>query len=223
MSLKRRALQRGHKLQKQRDLLLILTNGKNTEKNYFNSLKNHFESVYKLQVKFVGGDAFHLVQDAIIERNNNKQLNQVWCVFDIDDSYVEGKLIEALKLAKKENVHIAYSNEAFEVWLLFHHLSYVEIGQVRRSEYKKKMNSLLKQIRLNENYSKENSTAQTITEKFIPNIKTASQNARISFERKLAQHIRGNGSYSDPRFWEWLTTSTVYKLIDELRLTGKKD
>ena len=35
-----------------RDTILIITNGKQTEKNYFNNITNSFRSVYTIKVDF---------------------------------------------------------------------------------------------------------------------------------------------------------------------------
>lgn len=81
--------------------VLILTNGK-TEEIYFNSLKNIYSSIYKISIRFNNSDCKSLVELAI--KNKNKLYNQIWVVFDVDDSIQEGNYVKACELAKKKRI-----------------------------------------------------------------------------------------------------------------------
>lgn len=70
-----------------------------------------------MKVLFFNDSPLNLVKHASIYVND---ANQVWCVFDIDNSFEEGNLIETLTLAKNFEINIAFSNLAFEVWLISH-------------------------------------------------------------------------------------------------------
>jgi hypothetical protein len=54
--------------------------------------------------------------------NKDKKFNNVWCVFDRDPSRdkTAQRFNNALQLAAKENIKVAYSNECFEIWYLLH-------------------------------------------------------------------------------------------------------
>lgn len=97
-----------------RDKFIILTNGEQSETNYFNLLKSR-KSIYDIEVKFVNADPIGLVDNA---EKLLPSANQIWCVFDIDYTYKDKRLLPALNKAKKIGVKIAYSNMAFEVWLI---------------------------------------------------------------------------------------------------------
>lgn len=45
--------------------------------------------------------------------------DQVWCVFDKDD-YPDSQFNEAVRLAERAGIRPAYSNQAFEYWMLLH-------------------------------------------------------------------------------------------------------
>ena len=48
----------------------------------------------------------------------NRAFDQVWCVFDRDPSRVNNtaqRFNAALRLAEKEDIKVAYSNECFEL------------------------------------------------------------------------------------------------------------
>lgn len=72
----------------------IITNGEQTEYNYFNLLKAK-RSVYDVKVIFENADPLGLVQYA---QRYVAEANQVWCVFDIDDTYKDKRLVPALQV-----------------------------------------------------------------------------------------------------------------------------
>lgn len=99
-----------------RDEFLILTNGKRTEKNYFEAVRSNYKSIFKISVKFMNDDPVALVDHAIGMKNAR---NRVWCVFDKDE-FPTDSVEPAIKTAKENGIGIAFSNVAFEVWLIDH-------------------------------------------------------------------------------------------------------
>lgn len=99
-----------------RDEFLILTNGKRTEKNYFEAVRSNYKSIFKISVKFMNDDPVALVDHAIGMKNAR---NRVWCVFDKDE-FPTDSVEPAIKTAKENGIGIAFSNIAFEVWLIDH-------------------------------------------------------------------------------------------------------
>jgi hypothetical protein len=126
---------------------LIVCEGAKTEPNYFKS----FPVSTRPQVTIVGAgcETIAVVNTAIELMENkklmeNKEFDRVWCVFDRDPSKVNNtayRFREALRIAAKKNINIAYSNECFEIWYLLH-FHYFNTG-VPRSDYKKKLTKLL--------------------------------------------------------------------------------
>lgn len=200
------------RIQKQRkikDTILIITNGKRTEKLYFENLTHSFRSTYKIKVEYKNEQPDKLVDYAISMMFNS--YNQIWCIFDIDDTYEDGHLISALTNAKKNKIHIAYSNESFEVWLLCHLTGNISATLNRRS-YIKEINNIIKS-----QYKKND--LDLLKNKFIPNVLQAAENAKKTYQRYEAEYQKTSGGNKDYPIWDWKSTTTVYQLIEALRLT----
>ncbi len=208
-------MKRPLKPRKIRDTLLIVTNGKQTEKNYFNNLTNSFSCMFSIKVEYKNCQCDQLVDYAI--GLDSTAYNQIWCVFDIDDSFTEGHLQYALERAKKYKINIAYSNEAFEVWLLYHFKESVKEALSRKT-YIKELNGILAGTS-GQKFQKND--VELLKKSFIPNALLASERAKKKYQQKEAEHKRlyfGNNNYP---VWEWKSTSTVFNLIDALDLKPK--
>jgi len=57
-----------------RDEFLIVTNGKRSEKDYFEILRNKIKSIYKIKVKFINGDPGAVVDFAMKEKSKSTAL-----------------------------------------------------------------------------------------------------------------------------------------------------
>lgn len=208
-------MRRTQKQRKIRDTILIITNGKRTEKLYFDNLTNSFNSMFKIKVEYKNEQPDELVKYA--KSLDSNLYNQIWCVFDIDDSYKEGHLLYALAEAKKYNINIAYSNEAFEVWLLCHLTKNIRPSLTRKT-YIKEINHYLEEKRLPK-YQKND--LDLLKNQFIPKALQASEVAKKiyqSFEANHQKEFSGNKNYP---IWDWKSTTTVYQLIEALQLNPK--
>lgn len=141
---KRETLKRqSKKLLESPDSFLIVCEGEKTEPGYFIAFRNTLRSV-SVKVEGCGMNTLSLVKKTVelIEesRRDRTEYDQVWCVFDKDDNTLEN-FNAALILAARENIQVAYSNEAFEIWYLLH-FHYFNTGMHRR-EYIKKLSELL--------------------------------------------------------------------------------
>ena len=181
-----------------------------------NSQNNFF--LFVIKVKFFNGQCDSMVEEAI--QMDKDQFNQIWCVFDIDDSLQEGHLITATQKAKKHGINVAYSNEAFEVWLLYHMSDNVRPGLTRRT-YGKEMNNLLESEGYNTIYKKND--VDLIKQVFIPRVLDASQRAKKIHQKLVAEHQKLNHGNTNYPIWDWKSTTTVYQLIDSLQLTPLDD
>lgn len=96
---------------------LIVCEGEKTEPNYFEK----FRVPKKIfDVVGIGANTASLVEKAIDLRGKSiVSYDEVWCVFD-RDSFPAQNFNNALSLAKNNNINVAYSNEAFEIWYLLH-------------------------------------------------------------------------------------------------------
>ena len=198
---------------KTRDTILIITNGKETEKNYFENITSKYRTEFKIKVKYKNAECDGLVQYAC--GFNQTEYNQIWCVFDIDESFVEGHLVNALKMARDNNINIAYSNEDFELWLLYHFTAIV-IPTLGRKRYVREINERLKPIGCK--YQK--SDLELIREIFIPKIPEALHNAKAYCQKLEAEHQKEYGNDKFP-IWKWKSSTTVYKLIEAMKLEEK--
>lgn len=111
-------------------LFLIVCEDEKTEPTYFERLKIQIppNTIYLKSVG-TGRDAKGVVERAIVEKEalalaSKKEVDVVWVVFDKDSADENATKIQrfedAFKVAKKENIKVAYSNESFELWLLLH-------------------------------------------------------------------------------------------------------
>lgn len=105
---------------------LIICEGKQTEPNYFNGLKQEINRKYgkkvevlipNIDIKGTGRNTIDLVKYTQKYVNySNKVYGQVWVVFDKDD-YSDEQFNQAIKNC---DYNVAWSNPNFELWLLSH-------------------------------------------------------------------------------------------------------
>ena len=117
--------------------ILIVCEGENTEPSYFNALK--FKSA---TVKAVGEgyNTITLVKRAV-QLAEKSSYGEVWCVFDKDD-FSDFDFNQAITLAKTKGFHIAYSNQAFEFWILLHFNDH-QGGALHRDHYNEMINQAI--------------------------------------------------------------------------------
>jgi hypothetical protein len=128
---------------------LIICEGKKTEPNYFQAFRIPDLSVEQLDVIGLGDNTLSLVERAK-EIKDQRNYNYVWCVFD-RDSFPSGQFNAAITSAYNNEMHVAYSNEAFELWYLLH-FHFYNTG-ISRTAYKSSLTKLL-----NHRYEKNSTT-----------------------------------------------------------------
>lgn len=109
---------------------LIVCEDERTEKRYFEQFQDLFpEDKVSVCVLGSGRQWLQVVEYAITkkaeeEERLKKQIDQLWVVFDVDDAHLDKlkskSFDNALKIAAENNFQVAYSNDAFEIWLLLH-------------------------------------------------------------------------------------------------------
>lgn len=197
------------KQQPQRNKFLILTNGKRSEKNYFEALKNK-KSIYDVTVTFSNTDPEGLVNQAVSLKTRQ---NFVWCVFDKDDFPAEG-IHRALKTARENDIGIAFSNISFEVWLLYHFKKFNNAKTV--SQLITELDKFLESRRYKNGYSKAD--AMVVKAVFLPALNDALTNARIIHQERIRDYHRTHNDDNFP-YCEWNSFTTVYRLVEALKLT----
>lgn len=138
-------------------------------------------------------DPLRLVKKAY-QINKKRKRQEVWCIFDKDDC-PDKNFNKAIRLAKKYNIEVAYTNEAFELWYLLHfdfHQS-----ALSRKQYEKKLSEKLK-----EKYRKNDTT---IYSKVLRHQNVAIENA----EKLLKTYSNRNPAKNNP-------STTVHFLVKKL-------
>jgi hypothetical protein len=124
--------------------MLIVCEGEKTEPNYFRTFPDNPAVFDALTIEGQGYNTVSLVNEAIRLKHEAQQkrepYSEVWCVFDKDSFSIE-LFFNAIFLAGKNQIHCAYSIEAFEIWYLLH-FSYIDAG-LSRSQYQEKLNNVL--------------------------------------------------------------------------------
>ncbi len=132
------SLERPKPQKKEKERILIVCEGVNTEPSYFNK--------YKLSTAIVksigeGHNTISLV-DRTKQLSDEDEYDQVWCVFDKDD-FPNENFNNAIFKAEGMGFKVAYSNQAFEYWLILHFEDH-QGGSMHRNQYCKKLNQYLK-------------------------------------------------------------------------------
>ncbi len=125
--------------------------------------------------------------------------NQIWCVFDKDD-FPNHNFDNAIQRAKSNDLKLAYSNEAFEIWFLLHFEFYN--NPIPRQDYKEKLTNKL---------GKEYLKNDIMLYKDLENKQEkAIKNAKQLFELQLLELHKGKSHAAlNP-------VTTVFLLVEEL-------
>lgn len=173
-----------------RERFLIVCEGEKTERNYFECFRVPRKVI---DVHGLGYNTVSLVKKAVDLRNQDSY-DQVWCVFD-RDSWSAQNFNEALSLAEREDIKVAYSNEAFEIWYLLH-FNY-HTTAIKRNDCNDKLSELL-----GKKYKKNQEDMYALLE---TNQANAIRNAR----KLLNQYTPRNPERDNP-------STTVHELVEQL-------
>jgi hypothetical protein len=149
-----------------------------------------------------GKNTLSLVKRAVELRaeraDSDTPYDQVWIVFD-RDSFKADDFDNAIAMAGRENMHCAWSNEAFELWFILH-FDYRDTA-MSRTDYQDKITQLIGRP-----YQKN------AVDMYDLLAELGDQNQAIAWAKKLHNIFLGQGipaSRSNP-------CTTVYLLIEEL-------
>jgi hypothetical protein len=128
-----------NRLERQR--FLIVCEGLNTEPDYFRRFRQYFKLANAEVVEIGGaGETIRVVERAEAE-SKKSQFDQIWVVFDKDD-FPAHNFDNAVNMAKAAGFFAAYSNQAFEYWLILHFEDH-QGGAMHRDLYSDKLNEHL--------------------------------------------------------------------------------
>jgi hypothetical protein len=203
-------LRRQIKTRETRKKFLIVCEGEKTEVNYFKAFT--VPKKIAVTVKGEGKNSLSLVEKAIKIIDNLKQddsFDQIWCVFDKDNCSKE-QFNQAERLAKENNIKIAYSNEAFEIWFILH-FQYLDIA-TSRSKYPKILTTQMKKYVLLNKKEKYAKNREDMYEKLKPYQRTAITNAaKLIQDRDEAKKHPFDANPS----------TTVQELVQELNINSR--
>lgn len=191
----------------ERQTFLIVCEGENTEPSYFNQFRLSTATVKPIGE---GYNTTSLVNRAI-QLSQEKVYDQVWCVFDKDD-FPDFDFNNAIIIAKANNFGVAYSNQAFEYWILLHFDDH-QGGGMHRNDYNEKLNHYLKPFGL----VYEGESSKRITEEIfglLEGVDKKLQIERYNLAISRAKRNYSNLSHISPAKEE--SSTTVFELVEEL-------
>lgn len=186
---------------------LIVCEGKNTEPSYFNQFRLKTANI---EIVGEGYNTISLVNKTI-ELVAAKKYDQVWCVFDKDD-FKNDSFDNAITKAKSHGLRLAYSNQAFEYWILLH-LNDHQGGTIHRSDYNSMINKLLTLSSVTYN----GKTNKLISKELFDFLLATDKNyhkRRIDLAISRAKKIIKQKEGLTPAKQE--SSTTVYKLVEEI-------
>lgn len=108
----------------ERRTVVIFCEGKESEPDYLNGVKRLPEvrqnTAVDIEIAPERDVPLPLVA-AAVRRKQDDEVDEVWCVFDVEAPQPHPNLERAMQLARKHGVQVAVSNPCFELWLILHH------------------------------------------------------------------------------------------------------
>lgn len=191
---------------------LIVCEGEKTEPNYFSSFSKNIKSdIYSLEldIKGEGSNTRDLVRRAIEYRNKAYiPYDRVWVVMD-KDSFTPDDFNGAIAKAQSNNIRVAWTNEAFELWYLLH-FQY-RVTAMSRDDFKRKI-----EIAINQKITAKNRSAKKF--KYQKNSKETSRYLLDygSQEKAIKNAVKLMGQHNDTNYALHNPCTTVHLLVQEL-------
>jgi RloB-like protein len=192
--------------------MLIVCEGENTEPSYFRQFKLSSATIKPIGE---GYNTISLVKRAI-QLSKEKSYDQIWCVFDADPkpaNPMQAKNFnDAVSLAESKKFGVAYSNQAFEYWLIIHFDDH-QGGGMNRSDYNHKINQLLKPFGLT--YDGEGN--KIITEELFEVLDGIDKKTN-KYRKQLAisRAERNYNLFNHTNLAKEESSTTVFRLVEEL-------
>ena len=184
--------------------ILIVSEGTKTEPNYFKAFRtfNRGTIVYDIKVEGEADNTINVV-DKAIELKNKGDYDSVWAVFD-RDSFPAERFNTAIIKAEQYDIGCAWSNEAFELWYLYHFVDHVTA--MSRKKYKRAISDA---VNKSPKYKSKNTYEY---EKKDPD------NYRImttygSMDNAIKNAEAQSKKFTDKRYAEHNPCTMVYKLV----------
>lgn len=196
-----------HKARKVVCKILIVCEGTKTEPNYFEAFSsfNRGTTVYDIEVKGLGRNTTDVV-DKAIDLKNKGDYDRVWAVFD-KDSFSDDKFNGAIIKAGSNGICCAWSNEAFELWYLYHFVN--RTTGMSRSEYQK---AISKAVNSSPKYKLRN--AYQYAKNDVDNYRIMTQYG--SMDKAIIYAEAMSHQYTDQRYAMHNPCTMVFRLVRQL-------
>ncbi len=205
-------LERSKPTKNKKPTILIVCEGKNTEPSYFKQFKI---SLATIKTVGKGFNTVSLVKQAIA-LSKNGDYEKVWCVFDADPKPDNRKQSQnfnnAIKMAASNNFGIAYSNQAFEYWLLLHFEDH-QGGALNRDRYEGKINSYINKMGTNYDGKGDKIVSEEFFE-ILMSIDRKTKRGRVNLAIERAERNYKQWNHRNPAIEE--SSTTVFELVKEL-------
>jgi hypothetical protein len=120
---KAKDLRRRTAIRPERRTIVVFCEGEASEPDYINSLKRlpniRGNTAINIEIAPECGVPLTLVRLAI-DRAAEDEVDECWCVFDVEWPKHHPNLKQAITLAADHGIRLAVSNPCFELWLLLH-------------------------------------------------------------------------------------------------------
>lgn len=190
-----------------RQKILIVCEGENTEPSYFNQFKLASATIKALGE---GNNTLACVRQAI-GLSEKEPYDQIWCVFDKDD-FPNKDFNDAITLAESKGFRVAYSNMAFEYWIILHFDDH-QGGGMHRNQYSNLINKHLQPFKL----VYEGEGSKIITEDIFDVLMSKDEKtntSKVLLAIKRAQRNFQLFDHRSPANEE--SSTTVFMLVEEL-------
>lgn len=205
-------LDRGAPVLEEKPTILIVCEGEKTEPSYFNQFRLSSATVMILGE---GYNTKSLVQRAL-DISKEEHYDQVWCVFDADPQPDKPHHAEnfnaAIQLCENHDLGIAYSNQAFEYWLILHFNDH-QGGAMGRSLYDAKINQLVQPFGVNFD-GKGRKIIEDDFFELLNGLDSRTQKSRVDLAITRAERNYLQWDHTNPVKEE--SSTTVFRLVREL-------
>lgn len=187
--------------------ILIVCEGKNTEPSYFRKFRLSSADIFPVGEGYNTTSLVSRTQDL----ESKKSYDQVWCVFDKDD-FSTDLFNSAVQNAEALGYGVAYSNQAFEYWLILHFNDH-QGGGMDRKDYDDKLNEILAPF----NVKYDGKSNKLITEEIfelLDGVDDFTNKPRKMLAIDRAKNIYNRLDNASPASEE--SSTTVFKLVEEL-------
>lgn len=142
---------------------------------------------------------------------DSKEYDQIWCVFDKDD-FLDSTFNRAIHKAEKLGYRVAYSNQAFEYWIILHFDDH-QGGKMNRQNYKSKLNDLLMPFGIEYDADGRKIVREDLFD-VLMGIDQRSRKKRMNLAIERATRIYNAWDHKSPAKEE--SSTTVFQLVNEL-------